>query len=79
LSAETIASLFSVTRSAISQYRRILIAAGLVTDRKERIRRMYNARPEGLAELKSFLEMFWDARLLALAREAEAEERRVQQ
>ena len=79
LSAEIIASHFSVTRSAISQHLRVLTAAGLVTVRKERTRRMYSARSEGLAELRSFLEMFWDTRLQALARETEAEERRIQQ
>ena len=37
---------------------------------------MYRARPEGLAELRSFLEEFWGDRLQALAEVAEAEERR---
>ena len=32
--------------------------------------------PEGLEELKDFLEEFWDVRLEALKREAEKEERK---
>ena len=79
LSAGTIASHFSVTRPAISQHLRVLTAAGLVTVRKERTRRMYSARPEGLAEIRSFLQIFWGTRLQAFAREAEAKERRIQQ
>ena len=37
---------------------------------------MYRARPEGLADLKAFLDDFWGDRLTALRREAEREERR---
>ena len=45
-------------------------------ERRNGTRRLYRARPEGLAELKAFLEEFWDDRLEALKREAEREERR---
>lgn len=62
LSAGSIASHFSVTRPAISQHLRVLTAAGLVTVRKDGTRRMYSARPEGLTELRRFLEMFWDCK-----------------
>lgn len=46
-----------------------------MTERRNGTRRLYRARPEGLAELKAFLEGFWDDRLDALKREAEKEER----
>ena len=59
LPAGGIAAHFDVTRPAISQHLKVLTIAGLVTVRKEGTRRMYRARPEGLAELKSFLEEFW--------------------
>jgi DNA-binding transcriptional ArsR family regulator len=49
--------------------------AGLVDERRNGTRRLYRARPEGLAEVREFLEQFWDARLEALKREAEREER----
>ena len=45
-------------------------------ERRNGTRRLYRARPEGLAELRAFLEEFWDARLEALKREAEREERK---
>ena len=45
-------------------------------ERRNGTRRLYRARPEGLAELKAFLDEFWDDRLEALKREAEREERR---
>ena len=48
--------------------------AGLVLDRQDGTRRLYRARPEGLAELRAFLEQFWGDRLEALKREAEREE-----
>src|SRR5215212_4601510 len=67
-----------VTRPAISQHRQVLTAAGLVSVRKDGTRRLYQARPEGMADLRAFLESFWDDRLLRLKQVAEAEERRLQ-
>jgi DNA-binding transcriptional ArsR family regulator len=75
LSAGEIASYFDVTRPAVSQDLTLLKEAGLVDERRNGTRRLYRARPEGLAELRAFLEEFWDTRLDALQREAEREER----
>jgi DNA-binding transcriptional ArsR family regulator len=75
LSAGEIASHFDVTRPAVSQDLTLLKEAGLVDERRNGTRRLYRARPEGLADLRAFLEEFWDARLEALKREAEREER----
>jgi DNA-binding transcriptional ArsR family regulator len=74
LTAGAIASHFDVTRPAISQHLNVLKEAGLVSERRNGTRRLYRARPEGLAELKEFLEDFWSERLDALKREAEKEE-----
>ena len=76
LSAGQIASRFEVTRPAISQHLRVLVRAGLVAERRHGTRRLYRARPEGLAELRAFLDEFWDTRLLRLKHAAELEERR---
>jgi DNA-binding transcriptional ArsR family regulator len=76
LSAGRIASHFDVTRPAISQHLRVLKDAGLVTERREGTWRYYRARPEGLAELRTFLEGFWDDQLHRLKEAAEREERR---
>ena len=76
LTAGEIASNFEVSRPAISQHLNVLKEAGLVSERRNGTRRLYRARPEGLAELRDFLEEFWDVRLEALKREAEKEERK---
>jgi len=75
LSAGEIASHFDVTRPAVSQDLTLLKEAGLVDERRNGTRRLYRVRPEGMAEVRAFLEEFWDARLDALKREAEREER----
>ena len=75
LSAGEIASHFDVTRPAISQHLTVLKEAGLVDERRNGTRRLYRARPNGLAELREFLESFWGERLEALRSEAEREER----
>src|SRR5207245_1861532 len=76
LSAGEIAEHFDVTRPAVSQHLNVLKEAGLVSERRNGTKRLYRARPEGLAELKAFLEEFWDERLEALKSEAEKEERK---
>ena len=76
LSAGEIAARFDVTRPAISQHLGVLKEAGLVRERRDGTRRLYQARPEGLEELRVFLEEFWDTRLDALRREAERKEAR---
>lgn len=79
LSSGEIASHFDVTRPAISQHLGVLKDAGLVTVRRQGTQRLYKARPEGLVELRAFLEEFWDERLWRLKAAAEAEERRSEQ
>src|SRR3954447_9497583 len=75
LSAGAIAAQFDVSRPPISQPLTVLKEAGLVSERRNGTRRLYQVRPEGLAELKVFLDGFWDERLDALRREAERKER----
>ncbi len=75
LSAGEIASHFDVTRPAVSQDLTVLKEAGLVDERRNGTRRLYRVRPEGLTDVKAFLEEFWDVRLGALKLEAEREER----
>ena len=76
LSAGEIAAHFEVTRPAISQHLGVLKEAGLVNERRNGTQRLYRARPQGLAELKAFLDGFWDEKLEALQREAEREEKK---
>ena len=75
LSAGTIAANFpNVTRPAISQHLKVLTEAGLITMRRQGTRRLNRARPEGLAEVRAYLEQFWDESLQLLKQAAEAEE-----
>jgi DNA-binding transcriptional ArsR family regulator len=76
MSAGEIASHFDVTRSAVSQHLRVLKDAGLLLERRNGTRRIYRIRPEGLAELREFIDGLWEIELAALKRVAEAEERR---
>ena len=75
MTAGGIAARFDVTRPAISQHLAVLRGVGLVTERREGTRRWYRARPEGLGELRAWLETFWDDGLARLAAAAEEEER----
>jgi len=76
LSVGEIARRFDVTRPAISQHLRVLKEANLVSERKSGTKRLYRARPETIAELRAYLEDFWDASLRTLKAAAEQEEQR---
>jgi DNA-binding transcriptional ArsR family regulator len=76
LSAGEIASRFEVTRPAVSQHLTVLKESGLLVERREGTRRLYRARPEGLAQLKDFLDRFWTDRLERLKLAAELEQQR---
>jgi DNA-binding transcriptional ArsR family regulator len=70
-SAGEIAAEFTVSWPAVSQHLRVLKEAGLVTERREGTRRLYRARPEGLDDVRAFLDEFWDEKLERLKREVE--------
>jgi DNA-binding transcriptional ArsR family regulator len=74
LPAGEIAARFDVTRPAISQHLTVLKNAGLIAERRAGTRRFYRARPEGLEELRSFLDDFWAGRLERLKAVVEREE-----
>lgn len=76
LSSGEIASHFDVTRPAVSQHLKFLVTAGLADLRRQGTSRFYRARPEGLDEVRAYLEAFWEDRLGELKRTAEAEHRR---
>lgn len=69
-----IAACFEVSRPAISQHLAVLENAGLVTVTTSGTRRLYRARPDGMAELRDYIEGFWTDRLALLKDEAEREE-----
>lgn len=73
LPAGRIAQEFEVTRSAVSQHLQVLKDAGLVTERREGTKRLYRARVEGLAELRTFFDQMWEDSLDLARRLTEAE------
>ena len=75
MSVGDLAAQLPVTRPAVSQHLTVLKQAGLVSERREGTRRLYRMRPQALAELKRFLEGFWDEKLASLKREAERKEK----
>jgi DNA-binding transcriptional ArsR family regulator len=52
-----------VSRPAVSQHLRVLKEAGLVVDRPDGNRRIYQADPAGLAALRTQLDTFWNQAL----------------
>ena len=60
-----------VSRPAVSQHLRVLKQARLVTDRQEGTRRLYRVDQNGLAELRSYLDSFWDDALAQFKDEVE--------
>ena len=69
--AGELADQFDVSRPAVSRHLRVLREAGLVRERREGRLRLYRADPEPLAELRDWLERYWDDRLAALKELAE--------
>ena len=73
LAAGEIAAAFDVSRTAVSQHLTVLKNAGLLDERRDGTRRLYRARPEGLAELREFLNDVWASSLDVARRLVEAE------
>jgi DNA-binding transcriptional ArsR family regulator len=63
-----------VSRPAVSQHLKVLKAAGLVTDRPEGARRVYQIDPKGLGQIRAWLDRFWDEALDAFAAEVERDD-----
>lgn len=75
-SGEIAAQFPDVTGPAVSQHLRVLREAGLIEERRDGTRRLYRARPEGLAQLRALLRDFWDEGLAQLKDDAEELQRR---
>jgi DNA-binding transcriptional ArsR family regulator len=54
-----------ITRPAVSQHLKVLKDVGLVVDRREGTRRLYQVDPAGLAVLRTYLDQFWERSLAA--------------
>jgi DNA-binding transcriptional ArsR family regulator len=62
-----LAAALGITQPAVSQHLRVLREASLVTERRDGARRYYRPNPEGLAELREYVESLWDDALAAFA------------
>jgi DNA-binding transcriptional ArsR family regulator len=71
--AGEVAAQFDISRPAVSKHLRILREAGLLEERRSGTQRLYRARQESLADLRRFVESFWDDGLAAVKRSAEAD------
>jgi len=60
-----------VSRPAVSQHLKVLKEAGLVSDRPQGARRVYQIDPAGLGQIRAWLDRFWDVALEAFKAEAE--------
>ncbi|MGO9559485.1 MAG: ArsR/SmtB family transcription factor [Acidimicrobiales bacterium] len=60
-----------VSRPAVSQHLKVLKEAGLVTDDRDGTRRIYRLDPNGIAELRDYLDRFWNTALASFKAVAE--------
>jgi DNA-binding transcriptional ArsR family regulator len=58
-----LASDLPVSRPAVSQHLKVLKEAGLVIDQPIGTRRVYRLDPDGLRDLRAYLDHFWDQAL----------------
>ena len=60
-----------VSRPAVSQHLKVLKEAGLVREERDGTRRIYQIDPQGLGQLRQWLDQFWNIALDAFKAEAE--------
>jgi DNA-binding transcriptional ArsR family regulator len=71
-----IAAGLTISRPAVSQHLRVLKEAGLVTERRDGTRRIHSIDPEGLKDLRAYLDSFWEQALAGFKAAAEKKGRR---
>jgi DNA-binding transcriptional ArsR family regulator len=63
-----------VSRPAVSQHLKVLKDAGLVVDRPDGTRRLYQLDPDGIEAMRAYLDTFWHQALTAFKRAVEEED-----
>jgi DNA-binding transcriptional ArsR family regulator len=63
-----------VSRPAVSQHLAVLKAAGLVKDRAQGTRRVYEIDPKGLGAIRAWLDGMWDNALQSLESDIEQDD-----
>jgi DNA-binding transcriptional ArsR family regulator len=64
-----------VSRPAVSQHLKVLKEAGLVVDRPDGTRRLYQLDPAGIEAVRGYFDTFWTHALTAFKTAVEKEER----
>jgi DNA-binding transcriptional ArsR family regulator len=64
-----------VSRPAVSQHLKVLKDAGLVSDRADGTRRLYQLDPSGIEAVRSYFDTLWDHALTAFKAAVEKEDR----
>jgi DNA-binding transcriptional ArsR family regulator len=64
-----------VSRPAVSQHLKVLKQAGLVVDRSEGSRRIYQLHPDGVGALRDYLDRFWNRALAGFKASVETKSR----
>lgn len=62
---------FDFTLAALSTHLRVLRDAGLVSDRKEGMNRVYSLNREKMSEVAKYFDLFWTAKLSELKHHVE--------
>ena len=75
MAVNELAATLPVSRPAVSQHLRVLKEAGLVQDRKNGTRRVYQVDPEGVARLRAHFDSVWERALQGFQRAIEASEK----
>ena len=73
LSVGEVADGLPVSRPAVSQHLKVLRHAGLVVMRSEGTRNVYQVNPRAIAEMRAYLDKFWENALAAFKAAVERE------
>lgn len=73
MSVGEVAQHFDVTQQAVSLHLKVLRDAGLVDERRVGTRHLFLVRPDGLADVRAFVDEFWPEALARLKQVVEAE------
>jgi DNA-binding transcriptional ArsR family regulator len=65
-----------VSRPAVSQHLKVLKQAGLVIDRAQGTRRLYQLDPAGVGAVRAYFDQFWNQALASFKEAVEQEEAR---
>lgn len=74
LAVGEIASGLPVSRPAVSQHLKVLKDAGLVIDRADGTRRLYQLNPTGIEAMRAYFDTFWNQALTAFKLAVEKED-----